>query len=110
MSDENFEFEAVAAGASLTYPMEAGALRKNGHCMLKGKPCRIAFLGENFRLLSKDHATAESSAVVRFISVVSLVVSGFGDHGIDGYWCGRAATSMKRIPERGPRDNRSVEK
>jgi len=42
MSDENFEFEQVAAGASLTFPMEAGALRKGGHCMLKGKPCKIS--------------------------------------------------------------------
>lgn len=41
MSEDNFEFETAAAGASLTYPMEAGALRKNGHCMLKGKPCKI---------------------------------------------------------------------
>lgn len=41
MSDENFDFEQAGAGASLTYPMEAGALRKNGHCMLKGKPCKI---------------------------------------------------------------------
>jgi translation initiation factor 5A len=41
MSDENYEFEQAAAGASLTYPMEAGALRKNGHAMMKGKPCKI---------------------------------------------------------------------
>lgn len=39
--DENYEFEAGTAGASLTYPMEAGQLRKNGHAMLKGHPCKI---------------------------------------------------------------------
>lgn len=39
--EENYEFESAAAGASLTYPMEAGQLRKNGHAMLKGHPCKI---------------------------------------------------------------------
>lgn len=41
MSDGDFQFESGAAGASLTYPMEAGQLRKNGYAMLKGKPCKI---------------------------------------------------------------------
>jgi translation initiation factor 5A len=41
MSDEDYAFESGNAGASLTYPMEAGALRKGGHCMLKGHPCKI---------------------------------------------------------------------
>jgi len=41
MSEENFDFEGGEAGASLTYPMEAGQTRKNGHIMLKGKPCKI---------------------------------------------------------------------
>lgn len=35
------EFETTAAGASLTYPMEAGSARKGCHLMLKGKPCKI---------------------------------------------------------------------
>lgn len=42
--EEDFTFEAGAAGASLTYPMEAGQLRKNGHAMLKGHPCKIVEL------------------------------------------------------------------
>lgn len=42
--EENYEFEAGTSGASLTYPMEAGQLRKNGHAMLKGKPCKIVEL------------------------------------------------------------------
>jgi len=41
MSDENFDFEGGEAGASLTYPCEAGQTRKGGHIMLKGKPCKI---------------------------------------------------------------------
>lgn len=39
--DEQPTFDGVDAGASLTYPMQAGALRKGGHCMLKGKPCKL---------------------------------------------------------------------
>lgn len=41
MSDEDYTFDSGNAGSSLTYPMEAGALRKNGHVMLKGHPCKI---------------------------------------------------------------------
>ena len=29
------------AGSSLTIPMEAGQIRKGGHIMIKGKPCKV---------------------------------------------------------------------
>ena len=35
------EFEAADSGASLTYPMEAGAIRKGGHLVIKGRPCKV---------------------------------------------------------------------
>jgi len=42
MADEDDPvFESADAGASHTYPMQAGALRKGGHAMLKGNPCKI---------------------------------------------------------------------
>jgi len=43
MSDEDTgpQFDAAGAGASLVYPLQAGALKKGGHVILKGKPAKI---------------------------------------------------------------------
>ncbi|XP_053993538.1 eukaryotic translation initiation factor 5A-1-like [Hylaeus volcanicus] len=40
-SNNDETFDQVASGASHTYPQQAGAIKKNSFCMLKGKPCKV---------------------------------------------------------------------
>ncbi|XP_064610474.1 eukaryotic translation initiation factor 5A-1-like [Liolophura sinensis] len=39
MADENFD--TVESGASNTYPAQCSSLRKGGHVVMKGRPCKI---------------------------------------------------------------------
>ncbi|MBA0730551.1 hypothetical protein Golax_023102 [Gossypium laxum] len=42
MSDDDHHFESKAdAGASKTYPQQAGTIRKNGYIVIKGRPCKV---------------------------------------------------------------------
>mmetsp|Transcript_17381 Transcript_17381/g.43686 ORF Transcript_17381/g.43686 Transcript_17381/m.43686 type:complete len:166 (+) Transcript_17381:72-569(+) len=42
MSDHEHEtFEQADAGASLTYPQQAGTIRKNGYLVINNRPCKV---------------------------------------------------------------------
>ena len=47
MADEDYTFESTDAGASETYPSEAGQIKKGGFIMIKGHPCKVLFLRSN---------------------------------------------------------------
>ena len=38
---EDLEYEAGVSGGTLTYPVAGGSVRKNGHMMIKGFPCKV---------------------------------------------------------------------
>lgn len=44
MSTDDYSFASTDAGASDTYPSEAGQIRKGGFIMIKGQPCKVRTL------------------------------------------------------------------
>lgn len=35
------EFENIGAGSATVRPIQAGAVKKGGYCMMKGRPCKV---------------------------------------------------------------------
>lgn len=56
------EFETVDAGASLTFPMEAGQIKKGGYMMIKDRPCRVISVSTS-KTGKHGHAKAHFVAV-----------------------------------------------
>ncbi|GAB4845421.1 Eukaryotic translation initiation factor 5A-1/2, variant 2 [Ancistrocladus abbreviatus] len=84
MSDEEHHFESKAdAGASKTYPQQAGTIRKNGYIVIKDRPCKMR-LCETSNLYQKKHLRSLES-IYQFLGIVRRVVevstSKTGKHG-----------------------------
>jgi len=37
------QFESCESGASLTFPQQAGTIRKGGHICIKNRPCKVLY-------------------------------------------------------------------
>ncbi|GAY65402.1 hypothetical protein CUMW_240850 [Citrus unshiu] len=63
MSDEEHHFESKAdAGASKTFPQQAGTIRKNGYIVIKNRPCKPqVFKFPSFSLHSKQVVEVSTS-------------------------------------------------
>lgn len=76
MAHEDETFESVDAGASLTYPMAAGSIRKNGFMVIKGRPCKVTPFHELFLNVSLSNVVFDPS-----LQVVDVSTSKTGKHG-----------------------------
>ena len=75
MSDEEHQFESKAdAGASKTYPQQAGTIRKNGYIVIKGRPCKVF----RFFLSSSIDLCFPFQFCLIFFPGILLVEKGYG--------------------------------
>ena len=60
------------SGASKTYPQQCSALRKNGHVVMKGRPCKIVEMSTS-KTGKHGHAKVSNPKISLFYApVVSL--------------------------------------
>jgi len=62
MSDSEQQFENADAGSSDTYPMQCSALRKGGHVVIKGRPCKIVDMSTS-KTGKHGHAKVNMTAI-----------------------------------------------
>ena len=41
MADADVTFESTSSGASATVPAQCSSIKKGGHAVMKGKPCKV---------------------------------------------------------------------
>lgn len=51
MSDEEHEFHGGDAGASETYPSQAGNLKKGGYIVINERPCKVLLFSLPFLII-----------------------------------------------------------
>lgn len=70
MADEHdVHFESADAGASLTYPQQAGTVRKNGFLVIKGRPCKVGPFASGLQAQSLPKAGAAARLLPALCSV-----------------------------------------
>lgn len=84
MSDDehhghDVDFESAESGASLTYPQQAGTVRKNGFLVIKGRPCKVFCRKKPVPAESVTHQTFLTKLCPSQVSDVST--SKTGKHG-----------------------------
>ena len=68
MAEQDQEFYSAESGASKTYPQQCSALRKNGHVLLKGRPCKIVEMSTS-KTGKHGHAKVRSSHITFITNV-----------------------------------------
>lgn len=63
MADQHDDFEGADAGASKTFPQQCSALRKNGHVLIKGRPCKIVEMSTS-KTGKHGHAKVRNAFVI----------------------------------------------
>nr|AAF79401.1 F16A14.17 [Arabidopsis thaliana] len=86
MSDEEHHFESSDAGASKTYPQQAGTIRKNGYIVIKNRPCKVSFsnispLSSSDLIRSVHYLDSSDSFFCHLHDVVEVSTSKTGKHG-----------------------------
>ena len=75
MADHQDDFEGADAGASKTYPQQCSALRKNGHVLIKGRPCKIVEMSTS-KTGKHGHAKVRNAFVTQWTKGTDHELSG----------------------------------
>ena len=71
---QDLHFESAESGASLTYPQQAGTVRKNGFLVIKGRPCKVGTASRPL-LRSSDCTTQAAAALAQAVLTGLMAVT-----------------------------------